>query len=158
MTDNHDEIALSFYSFFQEKDGLGMTSLYHPDLEFEDPAFGPLNYNRTCAMWKMLTKGDSDLIIDYRLIGVKENIVNIEWIASYTFSKTGKPVKNIIQAEMTIRDGLIFRHQDRFNLHRWASQAFGIKGWLLGSTGYFKRQLQAQTNRSLDRFMAQEPN
>ena len=54
------------------------------------------------------------------------------WVATYLFSATGNTVENRIDASFTFRDGRIATHQDRFDLYRWARQALGLKGLLLG--------------------------
>ena len=54
------------------------------------------------------------------------------WVATYTYSATGRPVENRIDATFEFRDGRIVRHRDRFDLYRWARQALGPKGLLLG--------------------------
>ena len=53
------------------------------------------------------------------------------WIATYTFS-TGRPVVNDIHARFRFRDGLIVDHQDSFSFWRWARQALGPPGMILG--------------------------
>ncbi|MGH2565783.1 MAG: hypothetical protein ACRDE5_14800, partial [Ginsengibacter sp.] len=76
----------------------------------------------------------------------------VHWEAWYTFSKTGRKVHNIIDAQFEFKDFKIIRHTDSFNLHKWASQALGWKGWLLGGTKFFATKINAQTCRSLTDF------
>ncbi len=147
------EVATKFYFSFQQKNASGMVENYHPELQFHDPAFGELSYDKACAMWKMLCESARDLSIEFEIIKAEENYVETRWIAEYTFSKTNRLVKNEITARMQLRDGLIIKHDDDFNLHRWAKQAFGMKGLLLGGTNLFKNKLQSQTNRQLTKFM-----
>ena len=75
------------------------------------------------------------------------------WEAFYNFSKTGRKVHNKIDAQFEFKDGLIIGHKDTFNLHNWAKQAMGFKGWILGNTSFFKRKLQSQTNYLLDSYI-----
>ena len=56
------------------------------------------------------------------------------WRAHYTFSQTGRPVVNDIHASFRFEDGLIADHRDEFSFHRWARQALGPVGLLLGWT------------------------
>ena len=83
---------------------------------------------------------------------VEETIVTLQWEAKYTFSKTGRKVHNKIHASVEIQNGKIVKHKDSFNLRRWASQALGLKGALLGGTAFFRKKLQSQTNGLLDKF------
>jgi hypothetical protein len=154
-----DNIGKSFYSAFQQNDVAKMKSLYHPDLRFEDPAFGQLDYQRATFMWQMLCESAKDLKIDFTIIDEKDDVTIVQWVAYYTFSATKRPVKNIIIARLQLKDGLIIDHHDNFDLHKWAKQALGFKGWLLGGTSYFKNKLHKQTNRQLDKYIArQQPN
>ena len=74
------------------------------------------------------------------------------WEAIYNFSKTGRKVHNKIKAEFEFKDGKIIKHTDTFDLHKWAKQAMGFKGFLLGGTSFFKKKLNAQTNKLLSSF------
>lgn len=51
-----------------------------------------------------------------------------------------------------MEDGLIINHKDSFNLHLWAKQAFGFKGWLFGGTKFFKNKFQAEARKSLAKY------
>jgi hypothetical protein len=53
-------------------------------------------------------------------------------VANYTYSATGRHVENRIDASFVLRDGRIALHRDRFDLYRWARQALGVPGLLLG--------------------------
>ena len=44
--------------------------------------------------------------------------------------ETGNAVLNRIDARFTFRDGKIIRHEDSFDLWKWAGQALGMKGKL----------------------------
>lgn len=154
MSINIQNIARTFYAAFQVCDTEKMKSCYHPELRFEDPAFGELDFVRATTMWKMLCESAKDLKIDYTVLNEKDDIIISQWVAHYTFSATKRPVKNIIIAKMIIKDGLIIDHYDSFNLHKWAKQALGFKGWLLGGTAFFKNKLHSQTNRQLDKYIA----
>jgi hypothetical protein len=51
-----------------------------------------------------------------------------------------------------MKEGLIIKHLEDFNLYSWSKQALGLKGFLLGNTSFFKNQLNQQTNKLLDDF------
>lgn len=144
-----------FYKAFANVDSDGMKACYHNDIVFEDPAFGVLKGTRAKAMWQMLCDSQKDK--DFKIIAtnIKENDLEgfAHWEAFYTFSKTGRKVHNKIDAVFTLKDGLIIKHTDHFNLHHWAKQALGFKGLILGKTSYFKTKLNQQTNRLLDNYM-----
>jgi ketosteroid isomerase-like protein len=153
-----ENIITKFYEAFNNLDADAMCSYYHDDVIFEDPAFGVLKGQRAKRMWEMLCASQKDK--DFRVISsnikVNENIGSAHWEAFYTFSKTGRKVHNKIDASFQIKDGLIIKHTDTFNLHKWAGQAIGIKGLLFGGMNFFKTKLQKQTNYLLDKYMAEK--
>ena len=146
-------IGTTFYNAFKERNSAGMNSLYHKDLKFEDPAFGKLSHLQTCAMWEMLCESAKDLVIDFSILDSNDKSVTVKWIADYTFSKSNRLVHNEIVAIMHIEEGLIINHIDSFNLHKWARQALGLQGLILGGTSFFRKKLQAQTNRQLEKYI-----
>ena len=77
------------------------------------------------------------------------------WEPTYVFSATGRVVHNIIDAEFEFDDaGLITRHTDRFDFWRWARQALGAPGLLLGWTPLLRARVRTQAAANLKRFMA----
>ena len=141
-----------FYTSFQNKDAETMISCYHDDIIFCDPAFGELNGEDARAMWRMLCRNASDLKVEFSDINASLKKGSAHWEAWYTFSKTGRRVHNVVSAEFDFKDSKIIKHIDSFNLHKWATQAFGLKGRLLGGTNFFKNKLNQQTNKALKQF------
>ncbi len=150
---DNKELIQKFYTAFQNMDAEAMTECYHDDVAFTDPAFGALQGARAKAMWTMLCGRSKDLKVEFSGIEADKNFGKAHWEAWYTFSQTGRKVHNIIDATFEFKDGKIIKHTDVFNLKRWAGQAMGFKGMLLGGTGFFKKKLHAQTNKLLDKFM-----
>lgn len=144
------DIINQFYTAFNALDAEAMVSLYHDDITFEDPAFGVLKGERAKNMWRMLCKSQQGK--DFKVEHSEVTDSSAFWQAYYTFSKTGRKVHNKIHARFEFRDGLIYKHTDYFDLHRWAKQALGFSGAVLGWSGYFKKKLQSQTNRLLDKY------
>jgi ketosteroid isomerase-like protein len=156
MGTNRDEIINKFYSAFQTLDHAGMNSCYSGDIVFFDPVFGLLNGNEVRAMWEMLCKNARDFTLTYGNIQhLDEEYSTCDWVASYTFSKTGRKVVNKIKANMRFAGGSIVEHSDGFSQHKWSSQALGFSGWLLGWNTLFQRKIQNQARRNLLRFMQQ---
>ncbi|MEQ1587396.1 MAG: nuclear transport factor 2 family protein, partial [Cyclobacteriaceae bacterium] len=79
------------------------------------------------------------------------------WLASYSFSKTGRKVNNRIQAAVTFKDGLIFDHRDDFDLWRWSRMALGTPGLLLGWSSFLKNKIHQNARKSLKKFMKENP-
>jgi len=144
----------TFYEAFDNLDAETMANCYHKDIVFEDPAFGVLKGNRAGNMWRMLCesqKGKNFKIVATN-ITCNSKTGSAHWEAFYKFSKTGRKIHNKIDAEFIIKDDKIIKHTDYFNLHNWAKQALGFKGYLMGGTSFFKRKLHSQTNGLLDKF------
>ncbi|WP_299336860.1 nuclear transport factor 2 family protein [uncultured Psychroserpens sp.] len=149
-----DKLIETFYKAFGDLDAEIMCSCYHDDIVFEDPAFGVLKGKRAGNMWRMLcdSQKDKDFKIIYSEIEANSDKGSAKWEAFYTFSKTGRKVHNKIQADFEFKDGKIIKHTDHFNLHKWARQAMGIKGFMIGRTRYFKNKLRYQTNNLLTKY------
>ena len=137
----------TFYTAFQKKDAATMISCYHDNIIFQDPAFGELNGEDAKAMWRMLCQNATDLRIEFSDISASLKKGSAHWEAWYSFSKTGRKVHNIVEAEFEFKDSKIIKHTDTFNLHKWASQAMGWKGKLLGGTAFLKTKCISKLTR-----------
>ena len=148
------EVIRKFYTAFQQRDWQTMNSCYSDDIMFSDPAFGFLKGDEVRVMWEMLCKNAKDFSLTFSDIElVDEEYATCKWIASYTFSKTGRRVVNHIKAFMKLKDGKIIEHSDAFKLSKWAAQALGWKGALLGWSSFMKRKIQKNARKSLIAFI-----
>ena len=151
---NNKALIEKFYTAFQQLDYRTMQSCYSDDIIFNDPVFGVLHGDEAKAMWEMLCRNARDFSLVFTDIELlDEEYATCKWMATYTFSKTGKKVMNHIKAHMRIRDGHIIEHSDAFKLSEWAAQALGIKGILFGWTGFMKRKIQRNARKNLENFM-----
>ncbi|MBL7781661.1 MAG: nuclear transport factor 2 family protein [Saprospiraceae bacterium] len=148
----NQQLIQTFYEAFSRKDYAAMGACYHPDATFRDEAFD-LHGPEVPAMWHMLCERGKDLRIVFSDIVADEQRGSANWEAWYTFSKSGRKVHNVIHAEFTFKDGKIFTHRDTFPFHRWAKQALGLPGLLLGWTGFFRKKVQATAMDGLRKFM-----
>ncbi len=153
MQSNAD-IINKFYTAFQKLDYQAMNNCYSDDIAFNDPAFGLLRGDEAKAMWEMLCKNAKDFSLTFTNIQLlDEEYATCNWTARYTFSKTGRKVVNYIKAHMRLKDGKIIEHSDAFKLSNWAAQALGLKGALLGWTGFMKRKIQLNARKNLIAFI-----
>jgi ketosteroid isomerase-like protein len=149
MTANETTIV-NFYNAFANSDIAKMCECYHPNAEFRDPAFGLLKGKEICSMWKMLIeKSKGNLKIEFSEVTANDHFGSAFWIANYRFSKTNRKVTNSISAKFHFKDGLIIKHIDDFDIWKWSKQALGIKGILLGWTGFMQKKIQNQARLSL---------
>jgi len=148
------ELITRFYQAFQQRDGAAMAACYADDVAFTDPVFPALKGAEAGDMWRMLTERAADLRIEFSGVEADETRGRAHWEAWYTFSTTGKKVHNVIDAEFEFRGGQIVRHVDTFSFPRWAAQALGFAGRLLGGTGFLRRKVQGQAAVGLQKFRA----
>jgi ketosteroid isomerase-like protein len=130
MADNAKVIE-GLYAAMNRKDGEAMAQLYAPDGRFRDPAFGELTGAEAGDMWRMLTSRATDLKVELAEHEADGEKGTAHWIATYTF-RTGRVVVNDIHARFRFRDGRITDHEDSFSFPRWARQALGPAGYVLG--------------------------
>jgi ketosteroid isomerase-like protein len=153
MSDNA-QVITRFYSAFQKLDYRAMNECYSDDIVFSDPVFLVLRGDEVRSMWEMLCKNAKDFSLTFSNIQLlDEEYATCNWVASYTFSKTGKKVVNKIKAFIKLKDGKIVEHSDAFRLSTWIGQALGWKGVLLGWSGFMKKRVQRNARKNLDRFM-----
>jgi ketosteroid isomerase-like protein len=143
-----------FYGAFAERDGAAMEACYTPDVRFSDPVFVDLRGAEAGAMWRMLTERGTDLRIELLERSVEGDQGRAHWRAHYTFTETGSPVVNDVRAQMRFEDGLIAEHVDGFDFHRWARQALGPSGLLLGWTPMLKNTVRRRARAGLDEYLA----
>lgn len=149
------DVGIAFYEAFSRKNAEGMAALYSPLATFRDPVFETLPSSEAKDMWRMLCKRSKDIRIAYTIVASDHKTVTIDWDAYYTFAKTGKAVHNKIRAHMHVDKGFIVKHEDNFNFWRWASQAFGIVGALIGWTPFFLGKVRTEAAKSLAVFRQQ---
>lgn len=149
------ELINTFYSAFAKGDWQTMADCYHEQVEFNDPVFVGLKGKEVAAMWRMLIeRSGGNIDISFANVVADDTTGKAEWVAQYLFSSTGRNVINRIHAEFEFRDGKIVRHTDQFDLHKWAAQALGLKGQLLGGFSFFRKKLQKTAREGLDRFLS----
>jgi ketosteroid isomerase-like protein len=137
-----------FYAAFAQRDWSTMGKCYAEDARFSDPVFPELSAPEVRAMWKMLLTSGSDLRVrsSWKQDGAR-GVGRCE--ASYTFSRTGRKVHNVIRSEFELRDGLIVSQRDRFGFWRWSGQALGASGWLLGWSPVVRNKMRAMAASGL---------
>jgi ketosteroid isomerase-like protein len=153
MNGNEQLITL-FYTAFQKLDYKTLQDCYSDDAIFNDPAFGILTDGRVKDMWEMMCKNARDFSLSFSDIQLlDEEYATCQWVASYTFSKTGRPVVNHIKAYMRIQDGKITEHTDHFDIWKWSRQALGMPGILLGWSGFMKTKIRNTAIGNLNKFV-----
>jgi ketosteroid isomerase-like protein len=147
------QLIESFYQAFARRDAHAMSACYAPHATFSDPVF-TLQGSEIGAMWSMLCDAGKDLRVEARDIAADDRTGTANWQAWYTFSATGRPVNNEIQAAFTFVDGMIASHRDVFDLWRWSRMALGKKGALLGWSPIVRKAIRREARKRLDAWIA----
>lgn len=149
----NEQLITRFYSAFQQLDYKTMQDCYSKDIVFFDPAFGLLHGDEARAMWEMLCKKAKDFSLEFSNVISEDEYGNCNWVATYTFSVTGRKVVNKAKAYMKITDGKIIEHSDAFKLGVWAAQALGWKGQFFGWTNFLRKRIQRSSRKALTEYM-----
>lgn len=144
-----------FYDAFQKRDAATMAAAYHPEARFDDEVFHLRGAAEIGAMWEMLCTRGEDLVLTYEILRAGPEDGEVRWVATYTFSGTGRRVVNEIHAHLHFRDGRIVEHRDVFDFWKWSRQALGLPGLLLGWSPMLRRKVEATAAKGLASFRAQ---
>ena len=172
-----EQLIKVFYTCFQQLDWKGMLDCYHNDIFFYDPIFENLEGPQVRAMWEMLLRNAKDLSLTFSNIELEsasaaeaaalsvsspstasadlpESYGSCNWVASYTFSQTGRRIVNKGKASFKFMNGKIIEHQDEWDFWKWIRQALGIPGILFGWTPGVQNKVRRQAQKNLEKFMA----
>ena len=152
MTHPNAALIDRFYQAFARRDAATMAACYHADVVFSDPVFPELRGAEAGRMWAMLCERGKDLQIEHAAVDADDRAGRAHWDARYTFSATGRKVLNKIDARFEFKDGLIVRHVDDFPFYRWARQALGPVGAVLGWTPLVRGKVRRQAAAGLAAF------
>jgi ketosteroid isomerase-like protein len=139
MSDQAVGLIERFYAAFAHRDGAAMEACYAPDVHFSDPVFVDLRGPEAGAMWRMLTERGTDLRVELLERSADGDRGSARWRAHST---------------MRFADGLIADHVDDFDFHRWARQALGTSGLLLGWTPLLRNAVRRRARAGLDEYLA----
>jgi hypothetical protein len=156
MNQNEQTIE-KLYSGFADKNFAQMAECYHDNATFKDEAFDLKNGKEISAMWRMLISRGKDLSITFNNIKADEKRGSANWEAFYTFSKTGRKVHNIIEANFEFENGKIIKHIDKFDFWKWSKESLGIVGSLLGWSGFLRSKVSKTAMQSLADFIKENP-
>lgn len=148
-----EQLIHAFYTAFQNRDYSTMQSCYADHAIFSDPVFHNLNSSQVRSMWEMFCVKNQTLSVKFSDVEQNGKYVSARWTADYVLSSTGNNVRNNINAQFTIQDGKIVEHIDSFDFYRWARQALGPKGVLLGWTPFVKKKVQRSAMAVLQDFI-----
>lgn len=154
MNQNENTIQRFFHSF-AGGDYRGMQACLHPKVEFSDIGF-KLSGKEVGAMWHMICEKGTQIM--FRNVKADDTHGTAHWECHYDFQKEegAKPhsVHNIIEAKFRFEDGLIRKHDDDCDFERWARQALGLTGIVLGETEFLHNKVRTSARDKIDKFIA----
>lgn len=149
MSHANAQLITRFYEAFQRLDAEEMAACYADDAVFSDPAFGELHGGEIGDMWRMLTQRAQGFSVAFGDVEATGDTGSADWVASYRFTQTGRPVVNRVHSHLVFRDGRIVEQRDTFDLWKWSQQALGTKGALLGWTSLVQGAIRRQARNGL---------
>lgn len=152
----NQELIHTFYNAFARFNAAEMINCYHQDIRFEDPVFGVLEGDDARNMWLMLVR--PGIVVTHANVVVDGDTGRADWTATYAFGTSGKKVINNVSATFVFKDGKIIGHTDHFSMRKWARQALGFKGWLLGGSSFLQHKIREQALAKLAAFAGKQNN
>ena len=147
---SNTQLIENFYTGFQQLNADKMNSCYNDDIVFFDPIFGLLRGQEVKSMWEMLCKNAINFSLTFsNIIELDEEYYTCDWVATYTFSASGKTIVNKIKANMRFENGKIAEHSDAFSVHNWSKQALGMPGVLFGWNSLFQNKIKNKAKQKL---------
>lgn len=119
-----EAVARRFYDAFCAHRKKDMAALYAEDVSFKDAVFSYDDRAGTMGMWRKLLGNPDKAAFRYTFDRVEGDVAIGTWVADY--ESLGRPVRNVIESRLTVRDGLIVQHRDDFDLGRWMRQALPL--------------------------------
>lgn len=130
MNPNSD-LLQKLYSSLNQRLAEPMADCYHPAATFHDIAFDLRGKNEIRAMWRMICSGDISVTFEIVRVDDREGVVKL--VDEYTFTNTGRRVRNPVESRFRFQDGLIIEHVDSCDARAWAAAALGgVPGILAG--------------------------
>jgi ketosteroid isomerase-like protein len=118
-----EQVARRFYDAFVAGKVDALERLYAPTVRFRDEVFSYSDRRGALKMWRKLLSGGGGRFA-YQLLRVEGDCAYVRWTADYRL--LGRPVHNVIDAELRVKDGLIVEHIDRFSWAKWSRQALPL--------------------------------
>jgi ketosteroid isomerase-like protein len=126
------------FSSLDRKDDQAMAACYHPEATFQDIAFDLHGRNEIHDMWRMICAGDIRATVEVVHAGDETGRARV--VDEYTFTDTGRRVRNVIESRFAFKDQLIIEPRDTCDARQWASMALGgVSGFLAGRIAPLRR-------------------
>jgi len=137
------------FSSLDRRDHEAIAACYCTDATFKDIAFDLHGQKEIHDMWRMICAGD--IRATFEVVQADDETGRVRLIDQYTFSDTGRKVRNVIDSRFTFKNHLIAEHRDACDPREWAAMALGgVGGFLAGRVGPLRRMM---ARRKLKKFV-----
>jgi len=139
------------FSSLDRRDHAAIAACYCSDATFKDIAFDLHGRKEIHDMWRMICTGD--IRATFEVLHADDESGRVRLIDEYTFSDTGRKVRNAIDSRFVFSNHLIASHVDTCDARDWGAMALGgVRGFLAGRVGPLRR---AMATRKLKQFVAE---
>lgn len=119
-----EQVARAFYAAFTQHKAAALEPLYAPDVYFRDGVFEFHDRDGTMRMWRKLLRNPKAVTFRYEFLRAEGDVAVGRWEADYKLF--GRPVHNVVESHLTVKDGRIVKHLDEFPFATWAKQALPL--------------------------------
>lgn len=148
----HEALVRRFFERLAARDAPGAAACYHADIFYSDPLFPRLRGAAAGELWRMRLEALESLEI--RLEEAQGDADGAHAVWSLLYAQGPRTVAVRVRSMFGFRDGRISRHDDHFSFWRWAAQAYGARGAMLGWFGPFRWAVRRRLGRAFERFSA----
>jgi ketosteroid isomerase-like protein len=147
------KVLQQLFASVNAHDHRSIAACYHSDAVFRDIAFDLRGAREIQAMWHMICSGDISATV--HMLDADADKGRVQVTDEYTFSETGRKVRNPIESSFRFKDGRIIEHYDECDPRNWADMALGgVNGFLAGRFEFLRRW---KAKKKLERFIDQHP-
>jgi ketosteroid isomerase-like protein len=139
IMDTPAAVVTHLFASLNRHDYKAMADCYHPDATFHDIAFDLHGKRQIAAMWQLVCAGDIRAAAELTRVDSAGAVAHV--VDNYTFSDTGRHVRNVIESRFTFRDGLIAAQVDECDPKAWGAMALGgLQGVIAGRSRYLRNR------------------
>jgi len=156
MSDVQADVLNTFLRALAQRDVEAMIRCYTTTATYHSPIFPQVEGDTLTATWQWFCAKAPDLTMVVDEQAFEANTARVQWTATYTFPKTGRPVVQVTDSIFVFEGPQLCRHEDRFDLHRWSHMALGPLGRVLGGRRWLQRSLQRAAAERVARFQERQ--
>src|SRR5262245_4378615 len=117
------KLLQNLFTSLNNKDYDSMGECYDESATFRDIAFDLKGRHQIRSMWHMICHGDICCTFEVFAADDSEGVVRL--VDEYTFTDTGRRVRNPIESRFRFADGRIVSQTDACDARTWAAMALG---------------------------------